>query len=93
MKVKVNGQGKILTPEELRVLFTDGLTNPRDRAMECHLLIHWLSSVRSVGTQHHGYKKRNVNFQKVYHQREAQNPRCGYSARISCIFGGTSTKT
>jgi hypothetical protein len=33
MKVKVNGQGKILTPEELRLLFTDGLTNPRDRAL------------------------------------------------------------
>jgi len=33
MKVNGNGQGKILTPEELRLLFTDGLTNPRDRAL------------------------------------------------------------
>ncbi len=32
MKVAGNGQGKILTPEELRRLFTEGLLNPRDRA-------------------------------------------------------------
>jgi len=30
MKVNGNGQGKILTTDELRLLFTDGLTNPRD---------------------------------------------------------------
>ncbi len=28
-----NGQGKILTPDELRLLFTDGLITPRDRAL------------------------------------------------------------
>jgi integrase/recombinase XerD len=33
MKVAGNGQGKILTPEELRRLFTDGLRSPRDRAL------------------------------------------------------------
>ena len=33
MKVSGNGQGKILTPDELRLLFTDGLTTPRDRAL------------------------------------------------------------
>jgi integrase/recombinase XerD len=33
MKVAVNGQGKILTPDELRRLFTDGLRSDRDRAM------------------------------------------------------------
>lgn len=33
MKVSGNGQGKILTPEELRLLFTDGFTTPRDRAL------------------------------------------------------------
>ncbi|MBW4635231.1 MAG: site-specific integrase [Iphinoe sp. HA4291-MV1] len=33
MKVQGNGQGKILTPEELRLLFTDGLITPRDRAL------------------------------------------------------------
>jgi len=30
MKVNGNGQGKILTPEELRRLFTEGFTSPRD---------------------------------------------------------------
>ena len=33
MKVNGNGQGKILTPEELRLLFTSGLLTPRDRAL------------------------------------------------------------
>ena len=33
MKVNGNGQGKILTPEELRLLFTHGLLSPRDRAL------------------------------------------------------------
>ncbi len=30
MKVDGNGQGKILTPEELRLLFTEGFMSPRD---------------------------------------------------------------
>lgn len=33
MKVNGNGQGKILTSEELRRLFTSGFTSPRDRAL------------------------------------------------------------
>lgn len=33
MKVNGNGQGKILSPDELRQLFTSGFTNPRDRAL------------------------------------------------------------
>ena len=33
MKVAGNGQGKILTAEELRLLFTDGLHSDRDRAL------------------------------------------------------------
>ncbi len=33
MKVNGNGQGKIVTVEELRLLFTDGLVTPRDRAL------------------------------------------------------------
>ena len=31
MKVSGNGQGKILTQDELRRLFTEGLLSPRDR--------------------------------------------------------------
>jgi integrase/recombinase XerD len=33
MKVAGNGQGKILTSDELRRLFTNGLRSPRDRAL------------------------------------------------------------
>ncbi len=33
MKVAGNGQGKILTPEELRRLFTEGFVRERERAL------------------------------------------------------------
>jgi integrase/recombinase XerD len=33
MKVNGNGQGKVLTQEELRKLFTEGLVSPRERAL------------------------------------------------------------
>ena len=33
MKVDGNGQGKILTPEELRLVFTEGFIRERDRAL------------------------------------------------------------
>jgi integrase/recombinase XerD len=33
MKVNGNGQGKVLTSEELRRLFTEGFVSPRDRAL------------------------------------------------------------
>ena len=33
LKVNGNGQGKILTPDELRLLFSEGFTSPRDRAL------------------------------------------------------------
>ena len=33
MKVDGNGQGKILTPDELRLLFTEGFVSSRDRAL------------------------------------------------------------
>jgi integrase/recombinase XerD len=33
MKVNGNGQGKVLTQQELRQLFTEGLVTPRDRAL------------------------------------------------------------
>ena len=33
MKVAGNGQGKILTPEELRLLFAEGFVRERERAL------------------------------------------------------------
>ena len=33
MKVAGNGQGKILTPEELRLLFTEGFVSLRDHVL------------------------------------------------------------
>lgn len=33
MKVDGNGLGKILTPDELRLVFAEGFVSPRDRAL------------------------------------------------------------
>lgn len=33
MKIDRHGQAKILTPEEIQLLFSEGLTAPRDRAL------------------------------------------------------------
>lgn len=33
MEVDGNEQGKILPPDELRLLFSEGLVSPRDRAL------------------------------------------------------------
>lgn len=33
MKIEGNGQAKILTSQEIQILFTEGLKNPRDRAV------------------------------------------------------------
>ena len=33
MKIDRHGQAKILTPEEIQLLFSEGLTTPRDRAL------------------------------------------------------------
>jgi integrase/recombinase XerD len=33
MKVRGNGQAKVLTSSELALLFSEGLTTPRDRAL------------------------------------------------------------
>ena len=33
MRVAGNGQGKIITPEEVRLLSTEGFTKERDRAL------------------------------------------------------------
>ncbi|WP_414553508.1 hypothetical protein [Anabaena sp. CCY 0017] len=59
MKVSGNGQGKILSQEELKRLFTEGLLTQRDRLRRAlapslsvwHLLVHWLSRIGSFGSQ------------------------------------------
>ncbi|MHC5861514.1 hypothetical protein [Nostoc sp.] len=58
MKVDGNGQGKILTQDELRRLFTEGFLSPRDRLRRAvtpsrfvwDLPFHWLSRIRSTST-------------------------------------------
>ncbi|MEH2066435.1 MAG: hypothetical protein V7K50_29915 [Nostoc sp.] len=59
MKVDGNGQGKILTQEELKRLFTSGFITKSDRseggrlrhrALEKKLPVYWLSSIRSTST-------------------------------------------
>lgn len=53
MKIDRYGQAKILTPEEIQLLFTQGLTTPRDvakgdRARRAHHL--WQCSERKLAT-------------------------------------------
>jgi hypothetical protein len=54
MKVDGNGQGKILTPEELRLLFTLDLFH-HAIALCLALLIHGLSSIGGAGAPDHRY--------------------------------------
>jgi integrase/recombinase XerD len=64
MKVNGNGQGKILTPEELRLLFTDGLTNPRDRALFAICLFTGCRVSEALGLNTTDIKSGTLTFRK-----------------------------
>jgi hypothetical protein len=53
MKIDRYGQAKILTPEEIQILFREGLTTPRDRVLTLgsglrHLSLWSVSNPRSL---------------------------------------------
>lgn len=64
MKVNGNGQGKILTPEELLMLFTDGLTNPRDRALFAICLFTGCRVSEALGLNTTDIKSGTLTFRK-----------------------------
>ena len=79
MKVNGNGQGKILTPEELRLLFTDGLVTPRDRALFGICLYTGCRVSEALALQTTDMKSGTITFSQVYHQRKLKNPHCRYT--------------
>lgn len=64
MKVSGNGQGKILTPDELRLLFTDGLTTPRDRALFGICLFTGCRVSEALALQTTDIKVQTITFRK-----------------------------
>jgi integrase/recombinase XerD len=64
MKVAGNGQGKILTPEELRLLFTDGLPGPRERALFGICLFTGCRVSEALALQTNDIKSGTLTFRK-----------------------------
>ncbi len=87
MKVAGNGQGKILTPDELRRLFTDGLLTSRDRTMLGICLFTGCPWSEALALQTSDIKGETLTFRKSTTVRQAENPRRGYSTWTSSIAG------
>ncbi len=64
MKVNRNGQGKILSPEELKLLFSDGLTSPRDRALFAICLFTGCRISEALALQTSDIKSGTITFRK-----------------------------
>lgn len=64
MKVAGNGQGKILDPEELRILFTSGFVSPRDRALFGICLFTGCRVSEALGLQTTDIKGETLTFRK-----------------------------
>src|SRR3712207_3718706 len=64
MKVNGNGQGKILTNVELRQLFTEGFTNPRDRALFAICLFTGCRISEALGLNTSDIKSGTLTFRK-----------------------------
>ena len=64
MKVDGNGQGKILTQEELRQLFTEGFLTPRDRALFGICLFTGCRVSEALALQTTDIKSGSITFRK-----------------------------
>jgi len=64
MEVNRNGQGKILSPEELKLLFTEGLTSPRDRALFAICLFTGCRISEALALQTSDIKSGTITFRK-----------------------------
>ena len=64
MKVRGNGQGKVLTSDELRRLFTDGLNSPRDRALFAICLFTGCRVSEALALQTTDIKSGTLTFRK-----------------------------
>ena len=64
MKVAGNGQGKILDPDELRLLFTEGFLSPRDRALFGICLFSGCRVSEALALQTSDIKSKTLTFRK-----------------------------
>lgn len=64
MKVNGNGQGKILTPDELKLLFSSGFVSPRDRALFGICLFTGCRVSEALGLQTTDIKGETLTFRK-----------------------------
>ncbi len=64
MKVKGNGQGKVLTATELKRLFSDGLVNERDRALFAICLFTGCRISEALALQVTDIKNKTITFRK-----------------------------
>lgn len=64
MKVNGNGQGKVLTPDELNLLFTNGLLSPRDRALFGICLFTGCRVSEALGLNTTDIKGETITFRK-----------------------------
>ncbi|MBR8841043.1 MAG: site-specific integrase [Stigonema ocellatum SAG 48.90 = DSM 106950] len=64
MKVNRFGQGKILSPDELKLLFTEGLTSPRDRALFAICLFTGCRISEALALQTTDIKSGTITFRK-----------------------------
>ncbi|GEM_PF-2898169 len=64
MKNNRHGQGKILSPEELKLLFTEGLTSPRDRALFAICLFTGCRISEALALQTTDIKSGTITFRK-----------------------------
>jgi integrase/recombinase XerD len=64
MKVSGNGQAKILTSDEMRLLFTDGFTTERDRALFGICFFTGCRVSEALGLQTTDFKGKTLTFRK-----------------------------
>jgi integrase/recombinase XerD len=64
MKVNGNGQGKILTPEELKRLFDEGFTKPRDRALFAICFFTGCRVSEALALKTTDFKNKTITFRK-----------------------------
>ena len=64
MKVKGNGQGKVLTTAELKRLFDDGLIIPRDRCLFAICLFTGCRISEALAIQVTDIKNKTITFRK-----------------------------
>ena len=87
-----NGQEKILTPDELRRLFSSGLRSNRDHAMLGICLFTGCRVYEALTLQTTDIKGETLTSRKSTTVRQAENARRRYPAWSGCTTGRISTQ-